>query len=169
MYRNIFYDFVDAEDYTEIIKQIIKKFRTSDEYMMWLHLYDRHACAATGFTKDSDGVEIQMHHYGMTIWDWVERILGAFIDHNPPLPINTFYICLILNELHMNNCISCVPLMHCVHNMIHADYDSTIARYPSILENINEGNIELADQIIHEYVEDLANKLNINSTLEERT
>ncbi len=66
MLSDIVYDFYDAEDYKNLIKSILKTFRTSKEYLLWLEKYDRDECAATGLSKITDGIEIEMHHHNIT-------------------------------------------------------------------------------------------------------
>lgn len=153
MYRDIFYNFYDEDEYTDIIKNVLKLFRGSKDYNHWLHSYNRNACVATGLTKDRDGVEIELHHYERTLWDWVEYIIEQFVQNE--LPLNVFYICLILSDLHLNHCIPCVTLSHDVHKMIHNDYIETINNYPTILENLNEGNFMLLENILEYHIEKL--------------
>jgi len=163
MYTNIFYDFFDANDYKSFIRHVLKQFRTSQEYLIWLNSFNRDKCAATGLTRDGDGVQIEVHHFQITLWEWVEHILDKFIQYQ--LPVNSFYVCLILNDIHFNRCVPCVPLNHCIHKMIHENYDDTIARYPSILENVWPGDINKADQIIEYHLNLLKERLNIEKEL----
>lgn len=153
MYRDIVYNFYDEEEYKEIIKNIIKLFRGSREYDIWRNSYNRDICVATNLSKTFDGVEIELHHYGQTLWDWVEFIIDSFVERG--LPLNTFYICLILIDIHITHCIPCVPLSHDVHKMIHSDYVSTIEKYPSILENIYQGNIPKLHEIVEYHINNL--------------
>jgi hypothetical protein len=163
MYTNIFYDFYDADEYKNFIKHVLKQFRTSQEYSIWLNSFNRNECGATGLTKDGDGVQIEVHHFQITLWGWVEYILDKF--HQQQLPVNTFYVSLILCDIHFNRCVPCVPLTHCIHKMLHENYDDTIARYPSILENIWPGDINRADQIIEYHLNLLKERLNIEEEL----
>lgn len=161
MFRDVFYELYDADDYDNFIKACLKQFRSSNEYKMWLSTFNRNECAATGLTKDGDGIEIEMHHYNITLWGWVEHIINKFQNENPPLPLNTFYICLILNDLHFNRCVPCVPLTHCIHKMIHRSYNDTIRTYPQILNHVNEGNLTLADEIIDHHIAIIKQQLSI--------
>jgi len=145
-----FYYLFDEDEYKHFIKQVMKQFRGSEEYSIWRNSRDRDKCAATGMTNYDNGIQIEVHHYGKTLWDWVEYILNFFYLED--LPLNSFYICLILNELHSNDCISYVPLTHCIHKMLHTDYRATVAQYPDILSSIHPENMALSDKIIKNYV-----------------
>lgn len=165
MLHNTFYILYDSIEYTNFIKSVERQFRLSPEYSMWLNtvVTDRTTCGATGMSKEVDGVDIEVHHY-ITLWDWVVKILDAFHLHEPEVPVNSHYICLILADLHLNNCIPYIPLMHCVHKMIDkygGNMEPLIEKYPSIIDNIHHGNMELADAIINEHVNALASMLNI--------
>lgn len=162
MYRNMFYFLFDEEEYKAFIKNVEKQFRGSYEYTMWLNSkVDRESCGATGMTKDDDGIDIEVHHYGITLWGWIEKILDCFHTHEPELPVNTQYVCLILSDLHLSNCIPYVPLMHCIHRMIHnAGLDPVIDKYPSIPDNVYHGNIDLANEIIEYHIKRLNTILN---------
>lgn len=157
MLSDIVYDFYDAEDYKNLIKSILKTFRTSKEYLLWLEKYDRDECAATGLSKITDGVEIEMHHHNITLWNWVEKIIDDMMNEN--LPLNTFYICIILNDLHFNQCIPCVPLSHDIHKMIGNDPQSILDKYPQIEEKMYKGDLNLANEIIQYHIKNYKNIL----------
>ena len=157
MLSNCVYSYYDEEEYKEFIKEVLRKFRTSAEYKMWLNMHDRTECAATGLSREIDGVDIELHHYNITLWDWVEIILEKFNEEN--LPMNTFIICNILADLHLSNCIPCICLSQNVHKQIHTNYDKTIETYPHLLEIVNKGNINKAEQIIEYHVQLLKNIL----------
>lgn len=163
MYQNIVYELFDADEFKDFIKHVLKQFRSSVEYSMWLNSFNRNECAATGLTKDSDGVPIEVHHFRITLWGWVEYILDKF--YNERLPLNSFYICLILNDIHFNRCVPCVPLTHCIHKMLHENYDDTIERYPDIIANVWPGDTDKADQIINYHIENLKNRLKIEEEM----
>lgn len=147
---SIFYNFVDNDDYTSFIKSVEATFRKSREYSMWLNSFDHDTCAATGHTKSIDGARIEVHHYGKTLYDWVAKIVDYMMLEK--LPLNTFFVCMVLTSLHFRNCITYVPLLRDVHAMLHNDYGLTIQTYPTILDNITWGNNELAEDIIHNYI-----------------
>lgn len=158
MFTNIVYNYADEEEYKEFIKGIIRQFRKSIEYDFWINLYNRDVCAGTGLSKILDGIDIELHHYNITLWDWVELILDYFSQEN--LPFNSFIICNILADLHLSKCIPCVPLSKDTHKQIHNDCQQTISKYPSILENLYTGNIDLAKEIICYHIKILKNIFN---------
>ena len=51
--------------------------------------------------KDADGIEIEVHHYRITLYNWVEYIIDKFMSED--LNLNSHYICLILSDIHLNN------------------------------------------------------------------
>ena len=150
MRYSIFYDLFDAEEYQNFIKSVVKLFRLSPEYNMWLQQCNRSTCAATGMNKFESGADIDVHHYGRTLWDWVEHIVEKLDENN--VPFNTFFVLMILAEIHLQNCVSYVPLLHCVHKMLHNDYQSTVDIYPNIENNIFEGDWRKADAIIDHFI-----------------
>lgn len=153
MDKNIFYYFIDNDDYTDFIKNVEATFRKSREYSMWLSSFDHDACAATGHSKSIDGAKIEVHHYGKTLYDWVSKIVDSLMLEN--LPLNTFFICMVLTSLHFRGCITYVPLLRDIHVMLHNDFALTTKTYPTILDGITYGNYELAEEIIKEYVDEL--------------
>lgn len=158
MDKNIYYYFIDNEDYKEFIKNVESTFRKSREYSMWLSSFEHDTCAATGHTKSVDGAKIEVHHYGKTLYEWVSQIVDNLMLEN--LPLNTFFVCMVLTSLHFRGCITYVPLLRDVHVMLHNDYNLTIENYPTILDNITYGNNELAEEIIKEYIENLNQEYN---------
>ena len=158
MDKNIYYYFVDNEDYKEFIKNVESTFRKSREYSMWLSSFEHDICAATGHTKSVDGAKIEVHHYGKTLYEWVSQIVDNLMLEN--LPLNTFFVCMVLTSLHFRGCITYVPLLRDVHVMLHNDYNLTIENYPTILDNITYGNNELAEEIIKEYIENFNQEYN---------
>lgn len=127
----------DAQDVTEFIKKLVKAFRISEEYAAWRQSLHSDKCAATGFDKFNDSAEIEVHHYGKTLKDIVTDVVFYFLDNE--LPINTFYLLLIIQEIHLSDCIDYVPLLHCIHVMLERDYDETIQKYPNILDGVHYG------------------------------
>lgn len=91
----------DSLDYEIFIKSTLKIFRISPEYRLWLNNCNRNTCAATGLEKYGEGIEIEVHHYDLTLWQIVEHILYILIENEPSVNVNVFYVCLILNEIHM--------------------------------------------------------------------
>ena len=152
MYNNIFYELFDAEEHDKFIKSVEKQFRTSPEYSLWLNsVVHRDRCAATGFTKDADGIEIEVHHYRITLWEWVERIVDRFIREH--LNLNSHYICLILSDIHLSNTIPYVPLMHCIHKMQqNTSMEDIILKYPDITNGIYQGDADRAFEIIEYHI-----------------
>lgn len=157
MYNNCFYELFDKDEYTDFIKKIDKMFRTSPEYGIWLHSrVDREMCAATGMSKDNDGIDIEVHHYNVTLWNWTEIILDYFMGTEPIIPVNAHYICLILSDIHLSNCVPYIPLTHCIHKMLHAiGEDLVFAKYPDIINHIYIGDVERAHDIIRYHVKNL--------------
>ena len=155
MYNNCFYDLYDAEECKDFIKKVERSFRTSPEYSLWLKSrVIRETCAATGMSKDEDGIDIEVHHYNITLWTWIEIILDYFLGKE--LPLNTHYICLILSDIHLSNCVPYIPLMHCIHKMLHnVGEDVVFEKYPDISNNIYHGDIDRAHNIIKYHVENL--------------
>lgn len=165
MLSNITYTYYDEEEYEDFIKNIIRQFRKSIEYDIWINLYNRDTCAGTGLSKILDGVDIELHHYNITLWDWVEIILDYFSKDN--LPFNSFIICIILTDLHLSKCIPCVPLSKDTHKQIHANPEQTIEKYPDILKNLHTGNLNLADELIKYHIKNYKKILNDEQRLME--
>lgn len=165
MFRNITYKYYDEDEYENIIKGIINQFRKSLEYKLWLDIYNRDKCAGTGLSKSFDGVEIELHHFSLTLWDWVELIISAFDEED--LPFNSFVICNVLADLHLSSCVPCVPLSKDTHKQIHNDYENTIFKYPDILKNLNEGNILEAKNIINYHIKIYKNIFNEEQRLKD--
>jgi hypothetical protein len=152
MNGRIFYTLYDESEYNLFIKDIERIYRTSKEYKIWLRDYvkNRDTCAATGLTYSQDNAKIEIHHYGKTLYGIVETIVNYFI--NEDIPLSSFYICMILYQLHIDDCIDYVPIIKSLHDMIHENYSHTIELYPSILEKIHYGkNKELIPSILNEY------------------
>ena len=63
MLTQICYELYDADEYRDFVKHVVKQFRGSPEYSMWLNSFNRNECAATGLTRDADGVPIEVHHF----------------------------------------------------------------------------------------------------------
>ena len=59
---------------------------------------------------------------------------------------------MILSDIHLQNCVPYVPLTHCIHKMLHTDYSNMIKLFPSIEDNVYEGNIQKAYMIIDKYI-----------------
>ena len=95
----VFYELFDEEDFEQFVKSVVKLFRLSPEYGMWLSQCNRSTCAATGVNKYESNVDIEVHHYGKTIWDWVETIVDKFVEHG--VPFNTFFVLMILADIHL--------------------------------------------------------------------
>ena len=146
----IFYELFDEEDFEQFVKSVVKLFRLSPEYGMWLNQCNRSTCAATGVNKYESNVDIEVHHYGKTIWDWVETIVDKFVEHG--VPFSTFFVLMILADIHLQNCVPYVQLMHCVHKMLHSSYSDTVKLYPNIEKNMFEGNVKKAYSIIDQYI-----------------
>ncbi len=163
MYNSIFYELFDEEDFERFIKNVVKLFRLSNEYNMWLEQCNRSTCAATGLNKYESGADVEVHHYDKTLWDWVEVIVDKFIENN--VCFNTFFVLMILSDIHFQNCVSYVPLTHCIHKMLHSDYNNTIKLYPSIEDGIYNGDIQKAYAIIDRYINLYKNFNNIEEDL----
>jgi len=163
MHSAIFYELFDEEDFERFIKNVVKLFRLSNEYNMWLEQCNRSTCAATGLNKYESGADVEVHHYGKTLWDWVEVIVDKFIENN--VRFNTFFVLMILSDIHLQNCVSYVPLTHCIHKMLHSDYNNTIKLYPSIEDGIYNGDMQKAYTIIDRYINLYKNFNNIEEDL----
>ena len=163
MHSAIFYELFDEEDFERFIKNVVKLFRLSNEYNMWLEQCNRSTCAATGLNKYESGADVEVHHYGKTLWDWVEVIVDKFIENN--VRFNTFFVLMILSDIHFQNCVSYVPLTHCIHKMLHSDYNNTIKLYPSIEDGIYNGDMQKAYTIIDRYINLYKNFNNIEEDL----
>lgn len=170
MIDNCFYLLYDEADYTGFIKSVEYQFRRSPEYTLWLNSkVNRECCAATGMSKE-DGIDIEVHHYQTTLWNWIELILDKFAKSEPELPVNSHYICLILSDLHLSGCIPYIPLTHCIHKMLHAQGpDKIFEKYPEILNHIYYGDIDRANDIIDYHIDNLKKLLKINDGSNEIT
>lgn len=146
--HNTLFTIIDADEYDKFIKSCESAFRKSEEYKLWLHNIDRSTCAATGFS--SDMVDIEVHHYNDTLFMICAEILNAFIDNN--LKYNTWIICQILSEIHLNDCITYIPLMHCIHKMMHNNPAYVDEEYPEAINKVHFGNIDKRKEIIQKYI-----------------
>jgi hypothetical protein len=136
MKLNLFREIYDNQEYEKFIKDVEKLFRMSPEYKIWLSTVDRSVCAATGLSTN-DGVHIEVHHYGRTLYDICKNVVDYFINNQ--LPLNSIYLTMVIFDLHMNKCVSYIPLLHCIHQMYHDDPINTINKYPLIKEGIKVG------------------------------
>lgn len=144
----------DAEEVDDFIKKTVKVFRTSEEYSWWRHSVDASLCVATGYDKLNDGADIEVHHFGKTLYEIIRDVVFYFIENE--LPVNTFYILLIIQELHINDCIDYVPLLHCIHKMIEDNYNGIIDKYPNLLDGVHYGfNKAAIPDILNKYKENL--------------
>lgn len=152
MYNRIFYELFDAEEHHKFIKSVEKQFRGSPEYSLWLNsVVRRSRCSATGLSYDGDNVDIEVHHYQLTLYQWVELIIDRFIQNE--VNVNSHFVSLILSDIHLSNCVSYIPLMHCIHKMIHnTSMDDIVLKYPSITENIFPGDVKRAYEIIEYHI-----------------
>jgi len=145
--RNCFYEIYDEDAYEAFIKSVEALFRKSPEYKMWLSTTNNEHCAVSGMSKDS--VEIEVHHFGKTLWNVVEDILDYFIQNQ--INASSFYICLILTDLHLSGCIDYIPLAHDIHKMLHKDKNKAYELYPDLDNYVTRGDMELKSQIIKKW------------------
>ena len=145
--KNIYYKIYDADEYTEFIKNVLKLFRSSNEYEIWRSTTNNDECALTGISRDS--VDIEVHHHGQTLWEIVEEIVDYFIQND--IYYNTFYICLVLTDLHFNNCISYIPIQHCIHKMASKDKVLLNQLYPDFDNYVTHGDSTIKKQIIEKW------------------
>jgi len=130
----LFYTVYDAQEYEKMIKDLERCFRSSPEYRKWLSTIKRDVCAATGLTYDEDNAPIEIHHYHKTLYDICQSVIDYFLDNQ--LPLNVLYLSFVVFDLHMSGCVTYVPLLHCIHKMLHENQDQVLMKYPSIEENI---------------------------------
>lgn len=128
----------------------MKNFRTSLSYNQWLRTIDRSRCKVSGLTREM--VDIEVHHYDNTLWDICSHCLYKFLD-NDIVDFNDFYLLMLLSELHMNGCVSYIPLAHDYHHMIHENLLEFEKLFPDYKEKVTEGNYVLRDIIIQKYID----------------
>lgn len=160
MYLDVFYELFDEEEYKKFVKSVEAQFRKSPEYLLWLNRHThRNSCSATGLTFDVDAADIEVHHYRITLWDWVSIIVDKMTERH--LPVNSHFICLILSDIHLNNCVPYIALMHSYHQMITKRSEAEVlAQFPQILEGANDGDIQKAYKIIDYHLNILEYNLN---------
>ena len=144
-----FYELYDEESYEGFIKSVEVLFRKSPEYVMWLSTIDNSHCFLSGLGKES--VEIEVHHYGKTLWAIVEDILDYFIRNK--IFVNSFLVCLILTDLHFNGCVDYIPVTHDIHKMLHKNPTLAHQTYPNMDDLVIRGDMELKTQIIKKWAE----------------
>lgn len=144
------YTIYDENSLNNFVKRVIKNFRTSISYDNWLKTIDRTQCKVSGLSRDC--VEIEVHHINETLWDIILYCIYKFLDNNIT-DFNDFYICMLLSELHLNGCVSYIPLSHDYHKMYHDNILEFENMFPNYKENIVLGNMELKDIIINKYID----------------
>lgn len=160
MKPELFYELYDNQEYEKLIKDVEKLFRSSQEYKVWLSSINREVCAATGLSATDDQAHIEVHHYGRTLYDICQNTVDYFIDNQ--LPLNTIYLTMVIFDLHMSGCVSYVPLLHCVHRMLHENPVNTREKYPSFEEGI-ERAYNSDEKILEQYKNLLLNCFNDES------
>ena len=146
---NGFFELYDAESYEEFIKVTERTlFRKAPEYKLWLATTNNDKCALTG--EDKNSVEIEVHHYGTTLWDITVEVVDAIIEEG--LLVNSFYVCQILADLHLSGCVDYIPLAHDVHKMYHKNYGQFCRKYPDAESFVTHGDMKLKKEIIHDWV-----------------
>lgn len=146
--KKLLFTINDADEYEKFIKYCESTFRKSEEYKIWLNSIDRSTCAATNLTNDV--IDIEVHHYDDNLYIICSEVINAFIDNN--LKFNTWIICQILSEIHLNDCVTYIPLMHCIHKMIHKNSIMVEEKYPDTLKHVHYGDIEKRKEIIQKYI-----------------
>src|SRR5574344_2169213 len=141
MYNDIFYSLFDGDEYTKFIKSVEREFRNSPEYLLWLsNKTHRDSCAVTDLEYVADSADIEVHHYQLTLWNWVELIVDELTLQE--LPLNSHFICMILDDIHLNNYVPYIALMHSYHNMItKRGEEDVLKQFPKIQDGIYEGNV----------------------------
>lgn len=164
-YTSCFYELFDEKEYKDFIFKVEKQFRNSYEYTLWLNSkVERDCCAVTGKSKHSDGIRIEVHHYILTLYDWVVKILDSFLGVEPIIPINSHYICMILSDIHLNGCVPYIPLSSDLHDEFHfKQADRFFEEYPQAIDGAHNGNIPLAEEIIEYHVNILKERLNLEA------
>ena len=152
------YTIYDEKSCDDLIKSINSIFRRSMSYTNWLKTIDRSVCKASGLTNES--VDIEVHHYDMTLWDITNYCIYKFIDENI-VDFNDFYMCLLLSEIHLNKCVSYIPLSHDYHNMLHSNPMEFERLFPDYLVNVTWGDYLLRDDIINKYIKYYKENINV--------
>lgn len=154
----IFEELFDSEEIEAFIKCIERMFRNSWEYKIWLSFTDRSICAASQKTSMEDNFKIEAHHYNRTLYDWCDIIVNKMIDNN--LMVNSCYICQILSDVHLNRCVSWLPLSKSYHDQLHAlkkiypdGEEIFMEKYPNAIDYLYTGDIIKADKIINEHID----------------
>lgn len=144
-----FFELYDAESYEEFIKVTERTiFRKAPEYKLWLETTGNDHCALTG--QDRNSIEIEVHHYGKTLWDITAEVVDAFIQEN--LNVSSFYICMVLADIHLSGCVDYIPLAHDVHKMYHKNYSEFCRQYPDADNYVTRGDMTLKAEIIKDWV-----------------
>jgi hypothetical protein len=152
MYLDIFYELFDEQEYKKFIKSVESQFRKSPEYLLWLNRHThRNSCSATGLSYDVDAADIEVHHYKITLWEWVAIIVDKMKENG--IPVNSHFVCMVLTDIHLNNCIPYISLMHSYHQMItNRSEEEVLNQFPQIKDGINEGDIGKAYEIINYHI-----------------
>lgn len=138
-------EFVDEDEYKELIKNTERLFRTSKEYRKWLEsIEERKECAVTG--SSSDLFPIEVHHYGETLYYITQQIIDYFYEKN--LPIYSWKILKALILFHKYDTVDYIPLLHCVHSAIGKEYNEVLELYPELPNKVHIGNKELRTLIL---------------------
>ena len=148
-----FHELFDAKEIDEFCNKVAKQFRNSPEYLIWLNDFTiRDVDAVTGQSSIEDDIDIEVHHYGISLERWIRIIMDKFIENE--LFVNSHYFCLILSDIHLNRCVPYVPLMHCYHKVQQKIKDEAfLEKYPQITDYIYKGDTSKAMEIIDNHIE----------------
>lgn len=118
---------LDPERYKSFIKNAERRFRASREYKHYKGLLmsmGMDHCQIMGNIEQSDGVEIELHHNVLNLFDIFIMICEHIL--NTVGYISTFdLICLVIQEHYQNN-VGCTFLSVTAHEIYTADHDAYI-------------------------------------------
>lgn len=145
---NFIYELYDADEYEAFIKNCEKTFRNSVEYKKWLLTTKNHFCHLTG--KDANSIDIEVHHYDKTLYVIVSDIVDLLIDNQ--LKLNSFFVCLIVADIHLSGCVDYIPIDIGIHRAIHKDPRQIKEQYQDIEEKVIRGDKEKKNRILSKWV-----------------
>ena len=150
---------IDIDVYRKFLKNCEYRFRhstTYSNYKGFLIGLGMDRCQVHGFIHaDMDGVDIEMHHAILTLFDICLLITEHLL--NTVGYVTTFDVVQILKEEHKANNIALVMLSKTPHQMYHSDTSQffihpsmCFGKWPTLLEKYNRGlTQELAFKLLY--------------------
>lgn len=117
------YDFYEEKNIIKYTKSIEKLFRSSIEYRRWVYIQNQYRvlkCPFTGITNELENGLLELHHHPITLYDICNIIIDSMLNKEINLNnVSSFQICKKVQDQHMLDLVSYVPLTKTYHDQYH--------------------------------------------------